>query len=158
MPGDVLGGLRDEVLAESMRAATLVGLASIPAGFCWIYVFGARSAVVVVFAGVVVGAIYSGRPTPVHRAAARVGIFAPLPTLVVQSYANVTDVVTQSWSPIVTAAFVGLLLLMVLAAWVVFVFLLVVLPALVTAAIVQAAKPYVPGSVSSVSDQSNRRR
>lgn len=78
-----------------MRTATLVGLAAIPVGFLWIYLFGTGSAVVAVLAGILVGFIYSDRPTPAHRAGARAGLFAPVPEALVQPALFVLDV--WSW-------------------------------------------------------------
>lgn len=79
-----------------MRAATLVGLASLPVGFLWIYLFGTGGSVAVpVLAGILVGLIYSDRPTPAHRAGARVGLFAPIPEAIVFPAQFVLDV--WSW-------------------------------------------------------------
>lgn len=84
--------MRDELTAESMRTATLVGLAAIPAGGVWILLWGTGSAVLVLLAGGVVGLLYSDRPTPAHRAGARAGIFVPLPEAVVQVALAISDV------------------------------------------------------------------
>lgn len=92
--GERVQGIIDELRAESMRAATLVGLASVPVGFLWIYLLGTGSAAVVVLAGILVGLIYGDRPTPAYRAGARVGLFVPIPEALVQSAEFVFDVWT----------------------------------------------------------------
>lgn len=75
-----------------MRTATLVGLAAVPVGFLWIYLFGTGSAVVAGLSGILVGFVYSDRPTPAHRAGARAGLFAAIPVALVQPAQSVLDV------------------------------------------------------------------
>lgn len=141
---DHVRDLRDELLAESMRAATLVGLASIPAGFLWIALFGTGNGAVLVLTGVLVGVLYRDRSSISHRAGARAGIFAPLPELIVQSATQLPDFLAVSGSPIFVAVLAALVVLVFLVAWVLFASL-VVFVALVTALFADALGPYLPG-------------
>lgn len=141
--GERVQGVLDELRAESMRTATLVGLASIAVGSLWIHLFGTQSGAVLLATGLLVGVLYSDRPTPAHRAGARAGIFAPIPELTVQSVANMLDLWALSAGlgvKIALSVLVGALV--VPAAWVLFAFFVVGV-AFGTAWIVQRVRPHL---------------
>lgn len=133
-----------------MRTATLVGLAAIPVGFLWHHLFGPDSAGVIVAVGVLVGVLYSGRPTPAHRAGARAGLFAPIPVAVVQVVSDTVDLWATSASlelkVVVTALFGSLVFLFL---WV-FGALLCIVTAAATAWIVDRSRPYLPHTADTV--------
>lgn len=118
--GERLQGIIDELRAESMRAATLVGLASIPVGFLWIYLGGPESAVAIVLVGALVGVIYSDGPEPAYRAGARAGLFAPVPVAIVQPTTSILEIWATSMAMEMKLFFAGLVgLLGVLFLWVI---------------------------------------
>ncbi|GAB3681104.1 hypothetical protein GCM10028857_04800 [Salinarchaeum chitinilyticum] len=95
-----------------MRTATLVGLASIPVGFLWIYLAGPESGIAIVLAGALVGVIYSDGPEPAYRAGARAGLFASIPIVIVQPTTSILDFWATSMAlevKILLAALFGLL-------------------------------------------------
>lgn len=116
--GSRLRRLRSELTAESMRPATLVGLAAVPAGFLWIALSGSESAGVLVLAGVLVGVLYSDRPTPAHRAGARAGLFAPIPLAVVLASTGLSELWATSAGLELKVAVIALVPLGVLKFWI----------------------------------------
>lgn len=143
-----LRGAYRELTAESMRAATLVGLAAIPAGAIWIVLWGTGSGAVVLLAGGVVGLLYSGRSTPAHRAGARAGIFAPLPESVAQVALSLSDLWGSAASlelKIAGTALFGILAFLTL--WVLLAVLCIVVAAVV-GLVVDRAQSYLPGSAT----------
>lgn len=132
-----------------MRTATLVGLASIPVGFLWIYLFGTQSAAVLLATGIVVGAFYSDHPTPTRRAGARAGLFAPIPELTVQTATNLGDIWQFSASPEFQIGLtVAVVALLVPVAWVLFVFFVIGV-ATGTAWMLKQVRPYLSNTVQS---------
>lgn len=145
---EVIGSVLSELRAESMRAATLVGLASVPLGFLWIYVFGTNAPGFMLLAGVSVGVLYSDRPTPSHRAGARAGIFVPIPEVIVQVSVAIPPLWESSAGLATRLATVVLFsLLGLLAIWVVGAIFCVV-SAAVTAWIVEYLRSIFPRSAS----------
>lgn len=143
MMSERIQGLLDELTAESMRTATLVGIASIPAGYLWIHLFGTQSAAVLLFTGIVVGLFYSDRPTPAGKAGARAGLFAPIPELTFQLGTGVSGIWASGANvelKVVMTVFAAPLVFLV--AWVLFASVVILL-AVVTALGVQQVRPRV---------------
>lgn len=127
-----------------MRAATLVGVASIPVGFLWIHLFGTGSATVLLLASALAGVVYSGRSVPAYRAGARVGLFAPAPEVIVQILSGIRSLLASGLGRDATVVLLGFFVLVAgPALWVIGASLCVLCTA-VAGWLVDLTRPYLP--------------
>lgn len=144
--GTTVGSVLSELRAESMRAATLVGLTFVPLGFLWIYIFGTNVPGYMLLAGAIIGVIYSDRPTPALRAGARAGIFVPIPEAIVQVSIATSTIWESSASMAAKLTMIVLFgLLGLLVVWVIGAFFCIA-SAFVTSWIIDHLRSFLPRS------------